>query len=79
VRQTALKFAVAGFFGLATVGAVSGASPLTCGLRALAGAAVIFVLVLVVGRVAINLIVDAMLDSMTRRGDLKDTTREPRN
>jgi predicted branched-subunit amino acid permease len=67
MRQTALKFAVAGFFALAIIGMCQGVSPLTCALRALAGAAVLFVLTLITVRVMLNVIVDSMMDSMTRR------------
>ena len=66
MRQTALKFAAAGFFALAIIGMCRGVSPLTCGL-ALAGAAVIFVLTLATARVLLNVIVDSMMDSMARR------------
>jgi hypothetical protein len=67
MRPTAFKFAAVGFFALAIIGMAHGVSPFTCALRALAGAAVIFVLVLVVGRVMLNVIVDGMLESMSRR------------
>ena len=67
MRQTALKFAAAGFFALAIIGMCRGVSPLTCALRALAGAAVIFVLTLATARVLLNVIVDSMMDSMARR------------
>ena len=44
-----------------------GVSPLTCALRAMAGAAVLFVLTLITVRVMLNVIVDSMMDGMTRR------------
>ncbi len=46
---------------LAGAGYASGVSCLTVGLRALAGAGILYVLVIVSGRIVVNMIVDTMM------------------
>lgn len=79
MRRVATSVAVMGFFTLAIVGSVSGVEPYTCALRALAGAAILFVLVRVTGRMAAGFLVDAMLDRVARLNQVKDRTREHGN
>ena len=50
-----------GFFGLAIVGWLSGVPPLLCGLRAVAGAAVIYVMSILVGKVAFRIMIQAAI------------------
>jgi len=63
MRRWAMLAASATFFVLALVGWASDVPPLACGLRAAAGAAVMFVLVRLALRVALNIVVDTMLRS----------------
>jgi hypothetical protein len=53
--------AVAVFFLMAFVGWASGVPPFVTGMRALAGAAIMFVLVRIAGKMAVNILVDAMI------------------
>jgi len=55
-----------GFFALAIVGWFSDVPPLTCALRALAGAAAMYVVVRVAGRIVMNIMVDAVMRSLTQ-------------
>jgi uncharacterized membrane protein YuzA (DUF378 family) len=65
MRKLALKVATMGFFSLAMVGWVCGLSPLTCGLRALVGAAALFVLAKLAGRLAAAILADGIARSMS--------------
>jgi len=60
MRATAVTAAVVAFFVLAGVGAASGVPPMVCGLRAVVGAGVAYVLTLVAGRVLVRILVDLM-------------------
>jgi hypothetical protein len=68
MRRLAIAVAGMGFFALAIVGGMSGQSVLTCGVRAVIGAAVLFVVVTMGGRIALNIIVDGLLKSRFRGG-----------
>jgi len=61
VRRTPVTVAVLGFFVLAGVGWFSGVAPFLCGIRALIGAAVLYVLARIAGRVLVHIMADAML------------------
>jgi hypothetical protein len=52
---------VAGFFVLAGVGCLCEVPLLVCGLRALGGAAVLYVLTRLAGGAVLNVVVDAMV------------------
>jgi hypothetical protein len=62
------------FFALALVGWACGASPLPCALKALGGAAVVYVLVTVLVRVMVKMIVDTMMEGPGRTGDKESGT-----
>jgi uncharacterized membrane protein YgcG len=64
VRKAALTVAVLGFFALAFVGWAHGAAPLDCGLRALLGATVLYVLVRVGERLVFSIMIDAIVRSV---------------
>ena len=66
VRRTAMTVAALGFFALAAIGSISGVPPLTCGLRALAGAGALFVLATVAGRAVVDAVVDAIVNARTK-------------
>jgi hypothetical protein len=68
MRRFSVIVAGIAFFALAGVGAVCGASPLSCALRAVAGAAVLYVLARVAGRVFVGIIVDAIVRGAGRPG-----------
>ena len=55
-----------GSFAMAMVGLCSGQSPFTCAVRALIGAAVMFVVVTMAGRLAISVLVHAVISGQTR-------------
>ena len=61
MRRLATFAAVMAFFAMAIVGWLSEQSIFTCAMRALVGAAVLFVVVLLAGRIALRIMVDAVL------------------
>jgi hypothetical protein len=63
MRRWTLLSAAATFFVLALVGWASDVPPLVCGLRAAGGAAVMFLLVRLALRVALGIVVDALVRS----------------
>lgn len=69
MRKTAIRVAVASFFGLALAGWIGGASPLSCALKALGGAAVIYVLTTILTRVLVGMIVDTMVENRSRHSN----------
>ncbi len=72
MKRAALRIAVAGLLVLALIGAASGLEPDVCSKRALAGAAMIYVLVRVGGRVVIALIAAAVAEDIARPSGPKD-------
>lgn len=64
--RAALSVAVAGFLVLAVVGTCAGVSPFVCSQRALVGAAVLYVLVKVAGRMVLSMAVDTLLGTRGR-------------
>ena len=65
MRRVSAQLAAGGFFVLAAAAWSGGASPLTCGLRGLAGAAGVYVLTRVAGAVVLGLMVRAILQART--------------
>ena len=63
MRRFAVTVAILAFLGLAAVGMVAGVPTLDCALRALGGAAVLYVVVSAAGRLVINIMVDAVISS----------------
>jgi hypothetical protein len=61
-----------GFFALALVGWASGLSPFVCGMRALGGAAALYVLVSIAGRLVAGIVADAIVRSAMPDGKTKD-------
>ena len=61
--------AAIGFFGLAFVGFFSGVPVLVCSLRALLGAAALYVLVNLAGTAAIRILLDAAFKAKSDRPD----------
>lgn len=76
MRRLATKTAVMGFFALGITGAMTGQEALTCTVRALAGAAVLFVLVKIAGRVVAAILTDAVTHSARRN---EPTQRQERS
>jgi len=72
MRTTAVTTGVVAFFVLAGVGAASGVPPMVCGMRALVGAGVAYILTSVAGRVVIRILVDLM----TGRGNPTNPSEE---
>lgn len=63
MKQLALYIAVVGFFFLAVLCWLSELSPMVCALRALGGAATIYLIVRLAGRLAVGILVDAVMKS----------------
>jgi hypothetical protein len=61
VRRYAIIIAVAGFFVLAAVGHFCGVPPFVCGLRALGGAAVLYLMTMIAGKAVLGILVDTIL------------------
>ncbi len=79
MRRTATNAAACAFIILAVVGTVSGVPPFVCGMRALAGAGVVYVLVTVAGRVAISILVGIIRNSRSGEAQAKDKAGEHTN
>ena len=67
MRRMSLTIAVAGFFVLAIVGWASGVDPFTCGVRALIGAAILYVLATLAGRIVLRIMVDTVVKGTSRQ------------
>lgn len=63
MRNIAVSISVVSFFLLALVGWCSGLPVFVCSMRALAGAAVLYVIVKVAGRLILAVMVDAVIKS----------------
>ena len=68
MNRPAIKDAVVGLLVLAIIGTASGVPPAACSLRALVGAAVLYVLARVAGRV----LIEAAADALRRGGPRQD-------
>ncbi|MFP3936923.1 MAG: hypothetical protein ACLFVW_01185 [Phycisphaerae bacterium] len=64
MRQASVIMAVIGFFVVALVGTISGVEPHVCSLRALAGAAVMYILARVCGGLVVRVVADAAIRGM---------------
>jgi len=67
VRAAAIQLAVVIFFAMAVAGWLCGSSPGACGLRALGGAVVMYVVTQIAGRIVIKILLDAIVDSQIRK------------
>lgn len=76
MHRAAVRIAVLGFFGLAVVGAAAGVPSFVCAWRALAGAAALYVLTILVGRIVVRFLVDALMDHYASLDHGKDGSRE---
>ena len=65
MKRLALTIAAIGFFGLAVLCWLSDLSPMVCTTRALGGAAMIYIIVRLAGRLAVGILVDAVMKSST--------------
>ncbi len=74
IRQASIIMAVAGFFIVAIVGTVSGVEPHVCSIRALIGAAFMYVLGRLAGALAVRMMADAAIRRLTtqQREDGRD-------
>jgi hypothetical protein len=79
MRRLAGSVAAAGFFALAAVGAASGVPPFVCAWRALLGAAALYVVATVAGRVVVETIAQDLTRRTPHPPNLKDTARERGN
>ena len=71
MKVAAMTVAAAGFFVLALVGWVSRVPVFTCGMRALAGAAMLYVLVRLVGALLMWIVVEAAVKDKIRQANAK--------
>jgi len=67
VRSIAVSAAVACFFAIGLIGWCTGLMPFTCCKRALAGAVVVYVAVVLVVRAVNAILTDAMIESQLRK------------
>jgi len=79
MRRVAIFIAVAAFFGLGIVGAACGVTPWVCAMRAVAGAAVLYVLTRLATRIFLDIVVDAALGRSSEPPSTKDRSRERGN
>ena len=63
MRRYAIIIAVAGFFVLAAVGRFCGVPLFVCGLRALAGAAALYLMTMIAAKAVLGILVETMLRS----------------
>lgn len=63
MRRYAISVAVAGFFVLAAVGSCFDVPAMVCGLRALGGAAVLYVMTMIVGKIVLGILVQTVMES----------------
>ena len=73
MRSLAISAAVLTFFGVAAVGWWSDVSPCVIGLRAAAGAAVMFVVALAAGRVLVAIVAQAVRQNRADGQKSKDS------
>jgi hypothetical protein len=59
------------FFAMACVGSVSGVEPMSCALRALAGAAGVYVLSGLVGQLVLSIMVNAVISRRDKGAETK--------
>ena len=62
-----MTIAILGCLGLAGVGLACGVPPVHCVLRALAGAAALYVVASIAGRMILNIMVDAVIDNAVKK------------
>ena len=67
MRRFALTLAILGFFVLAGVGLASDVPTFDSALRGLGGAMVIYFVVAAAGKLALKIMVDAVIDSLSDR------------
>ena len=70
MKRTSISIAAIGFFALAIVGWFSGVGPMLCGLRALAGAAAIYVMCIFVGGTVIRFLAESSAE--TEKNEISD-------
>ncbi|HUT61453.1 MAG TPA: hypothetical protein VNA25_26700 [Phycisphaerae bacterium] len=75
MRKWAFVISVVGFFGLAIVGWCSGVSPLICGLRALIGAAALYVGAILALRLVLAVLINAALRKASQGNQGGDLTK----
>jgi hypothetical protein len=76
MRRAASISAVIAFFAMAIIGAASGTPLFTCALRAIAGAAITYLLMRVAGRIIVAVLVEAIVGSPPSTSEEKDRPHE---
>jgi hypothetical protein len=79
VRRIAIIVATIGFFALAIVGMAAGVPSFVCALRAAAGAVALFVIVVVGGRLALTVVVDAFVSRVSQVQNTRNESDEHRD
>ena len=74
MKRSALNIACISFFVLAGICWACGLDPLTCATRATGGSIAVFVIVLIAGRIALNMIVTDVMNQ-SRENEVKDPER----
>ncbi len=70
MKRVSISIATIGFFALAIIGWFSGVGPLLCGLRALGGAAAIYVMCIFVGGTVIRFLTESSAE--TEKDEISD-------
>ena len=73
MRRLALTIAMLGFPVLAGIAMACGAEPFDAAMRAMGGAAVLYFVVSIGGKTALSIMVDAVVNSVPRGRENKDT------
>jgi hypothetical protein len=76
MKRAASISAVIAFFAMAIIGTVSGTPPFTVALRAIAGAAITYLLMRVAGRIIVAMLVDAIVGAPPQTSEEKDRPHE---
>jgi hypothetical protein len=76
MRRAASISAIIVFFGMAIIGSVCGTPPFTCGIRAIVGAAITYLLMRVAGRIIVAMLVDAIVGAPPQTSEEKDRPHE---
>jgi len=79
VKRLAFIISVMGFFVLAFVGWSCGLSTYACGLKALGGAAMLYVVARLAGRLAAGVVADTIVNNMTNGRGANNRDDDNRN
>lgn len=79
MNRIAMIVATIGFFALAIVGMATGVPPFVCAMRAVVGAVALFAIVIVGGRLALTVVVDAFVSRVSQVQHTRNESDEHRD